>query len=151
MAIWAKVMTSLRDHPKAIEAGHQSMWMYVTMILFSKERDTSGFVPVSFVSHSCHGRAPLRAASRLVDVGLLHPVEGGWEIVQYNEKQGADASISEKRAADAERKRRQRERESGDVTRDTLATVTPLEQSRAEQNIDTSISEPSTGTDGSPF
>lgn len=107
------------------------MWMYITMLLYAKERDTNGRVPASFVSASCHGRAPLKLASRLVDVGLLYATDDGWEIEKYAEKQGADASLSEKRAKDAERKRRQRE---------AMSRVTPddghaprAEQSRAEE------------------
>lgn len=134
MAVWAKIMTSLRDHPKAIEAGPQAMWLYVSMILYAKERDTNGFFPVSQLSAKLHGRGVQQWAKRLTSVGLVHEVDGGFQIVKYDEKQGEGASLSAKRAKDADRKRRQRERERGNVTRDTPKPVAPLEQSRAEKS-----------------
>lgn len=135
MAVWAKIYTSLRDHPKALEAGHQAMWIYVSMILFAKERDTSGFVPASFVSASCHGRAPLRAVSRLVTVGFVHEVDGGWQIAKYDEKQGEAASVSAFREKKREQKRKERAAKKENVASDTPEPVAVLEQSRAEQSI----------------
>ena len=134
MAVWAKIMTSLRDHPKAIEAGPQAMWLYVSMILYAKERDTNGFFPVSQLSAKLHGRGVQQWAKRLTSVGLVHEVDGGFQIVKYDEKQGEGASLSAKRAKDADRKRRQRERERENVTRDRFGGVTPLEKSREEQS-----------------
>lgn len=134
MAVWAKILTSLRDHPKAIEAGPQAMWLYVSMILYCKERDTFGHVPASFVSPSCHGRAPMKAASRLVRVGLLHETADGFEVVGYEEKQGETASISAMRAKKAAQKRKERADKKANVASDTPEPVARLEQSRAEQS-----------------
>lgn len=134
MAIWAPIMTSLRDHRKAAEAGDRAMWLYVCMHLFCHERDTNGRVSVHELTTLSAQRGKLALTKRLVSVGLLTELEDGWEIVKYDEKGPKAAARAGKRDKWRDDKRRQRDENVHQIEVDTkTAMSTPrAEQSKAE-------------------
>lgn len=133
-------MTSLRDHQKAAEAGDRAMWLYVCMHLFCKERETNGRVSVHELKTLNAQRGKEALTLRLVRVGLLESFDGGWVIVKYDEKGPKAANKQALRDAWREQKQEQRHSNVRDISE------IRAEQSRAEQNIETSISEASTSS-----
>lgn len=127
MTLWAPIMTSLRDHQKASEAGDRAMWLYVCMHLFCKERETNGRVSVHELKTLNAQRGKEALTLRLVEVGLLETFDGGWTIAKYDEKGPKAANRQALRDAWREQKQEQRQ---GNVQDNSQIRA---EQSKEEQ------------------
>lgn len=143
MTLWAPIMTSLRDHQKASEAGDRAMWLYVCMHLFCKERDTNGRVSVHELKTLNAQRGKEALTLRLVECGLLETFEGGWMIAKYDEKGPKAANQAALREAWRDQKQAQRQGNVQDLSE------IRAEQSRAEQSEREIPTEPSLSTDPS--
>lgn len=104
MSTWIKVYNSLPAHPKIIEAGDRAAWLFICGLCYCNEHLTDGFIPEASLPAIALGmtRAP-RAAGRLVDVGLWHAVQRGWQVHQYEEYQRTSDEIRARQSWDAER------------------------------------------------
>jgi hypothetical protein len=98
---WFKVDDKLSAHPKAKAAGNRAMGLWVMAGSWSSAYLTDGFVPVEFVKDHRYG---LRDAETLVEVGLWHPVDGGWLFHEWDQSNPTRAQVEAKREADRLRK-----------------------------------------------
>lgn len=105
---WFKVDDQLHGHPKARRAGLEAMGLWTISGSHSMSYLTDGFVETWFVESWPNGGA---LASKLVEVGLWIPVQGGWQFHDWDSFQPTRAQLEADRAAAAERKRKQRERD----------------------------------------
>jgi general stress protein YciG len=100
---WARVDDGWWCHPKVmgLDLASRGLWISAMSWSCAQRRD---IVPSGFLGMV---GAKQTEANALVDAGLWHPVEGGWQIHDWADYQ--DRSLSEKRA-DAGRKGGQRSR-----------------------------------------
>src|SRR5581483_3384403 len=122
------------DHPKILAAGPLAAWLHVAGICYANRHLTDGFIPVGQLTHLCAlpanvGGLAERLARDLVDVGLWHEADGGFEIHDYAHYQPTRSFLEERREHWRTRKRRQREQVSrgnhagqGGVTRESRGT-----------------------------
>lgn len=93
------------SHPKFVAAGPQAGWLFVCGLCYSNEHLTDGFIPgcaLAVVGPGIgHAR---RLAARLVEAGLWHAVEGGWQVHGYREYQRNADEIRDRRERDRQRK-----------------------------------------------
>lgn len=106
---WFKVDDNLAFHPKSIRAGNGAMGLWVRAGSWCAQQLTDGYVPADVVPML--GTAT--QASKLVSVGLWHPVEGGFRFHEWEERQPNKVTIEEERAAARERMRKIRAGKKG--------------------------------------
>jgi len=107
--MWFHVDDDAADHPKIVAAGNAAFGAWVRMGAWAAKHLTEGFIPREMAHHY----ATTAQLSRLVECRLLEVCKGGYRIHDYLDANPTHSQIARRRAADAERKRRQRE---GDVT-----------------------------------
>lgn len=103
--IFAKVDVCLPTHPKFVKAGPAAVGYWVAALAYSRGHDLSGFVPEESVGVllGLGEREGRKLADRLVEVGLFEPREGGYHIVNYEQKNETKEQTAARRAATRER------------------------------------------------
>lgn len=126
---WFKVDDSLDFHPKARKAGNKAMGLWVRSGAYSARMLTEGLIEYSLISSLGGTKADAR---KLVEAGLWaeDAEAGGYRFHQWEQANPSRAEVLEARAAATERKRRQRQRVTSDVTRDS-GGVSQRDASRA--------------------
>lgn len=149
--IYAKVDLTLLAHPKALAAG-DAMATWTWMLLYTKEQQLDGFIPLVALRLSWSGEVASTAhARRLVEVGLLAEVDGGFTITRYAEKNWTRAQVEEKQTATRARVAKFRESRksspkdvshgNADVTRYIeVRNALPAEQCNAVVPVSVSVS-----------
>ena len=107
---WARLDDNFPDHVKVIEAGPLACWLHVCGICYSARQLTDGYIPRAYVFRLASVENPLELVQRLVDVGLWHEVENGYQIHDYLEYNPSAAQVKAKREANAKRQASWRER-----------------------------------------
>jgi hypothetical protein len=102
---WFKVDDGLFGHPKTRAAGNRAMGLWVMSGAYASRYLTDGFVDDEFIGHQ---RMGVRDAVRLAEVGLWHPVDGGWQFHQWEQSNPSRAQIERRREAERKKKQRQR-------------------------------------------
>lgn len=106
----------LLNHPKAFAVGVHGMGLFFYAVMYARDQETDGFVPRgAIVAAWGDGAASLKVAAKLVRVGLLEEVEGGYRVVNYAAKNETKAQIQKRRDAEARRKATYREGLKSDV------------------------------------
>lgn len=90
---WGKVDDNLAFHPKVAQAGNEAMGLWVRSMSYCCQQLTDGMVP-SVIVTAMDGQA---AAERLVEVGLWHEVESGFEFNDWDEYQPSASEVRRKR------------------------------------------------------
>lgn len=93
---WIKVDAAIWMNPKIRAAGSQAAWLYVSGLGYASLAQTNGALPTHALPTLCPNRHRFRLAQRLVDVGLWHVTDQGWEIHDYQDWQvtrGAEKSL----------------------------------------------------------
>lgn len=104
--MWFKVDDSLATHPKVLEAGNAAMGLWVRAGAWCAQQLTDGFVSAAAVSML----GTRDEAETLVAADLWTEVEGGFEFHQWDERQPSRADAEDRRAKNAEKLRKWRER-----------------------------------------
>lgn len=112
---WARLDDSLHAHPKVRRAWRcrPALGLYLLALSYSSAYGTEGKLPVEFVEDQLPDpgeRSNVTAA--LVDAGLWHKCDQGWEINDFLDYNPSNADIEARRKADRERKAERR----GDVS-----------------------------------
>ncbi len=102
---WFKVDDALAMHVKSFTAGNKALGLWVRAGSWSMDQLTDGHIPQGVVS-ALGGEWDDTAA--LVNAGLWHQVEGGFQFHDWAEYQPTRESILAEREAAAERMRRVR-------------------------------------------
>jgi hypothetical protein len=102
---WLKVDDRVRTHPKTVKAGPAAAWFWFCGICYCREHLTDGFIGDGMIQSLAPGVTNGRKlAERLVDAGLWHRTEGGFQVHDFLDWNPTRASVLEKRAADRARK-----------------------------------------------
>ena len=99
---WIKLDDQFPDHPKVDSLSHGAFRLHVAGMCHAGRYLSDGLIETSRVPRLIHGYRP-SMLKELIDVGLWHPVEGGWEINDFVEWNKSKAWWDEKRRKDAER------------------------------------------------
>ena len=86
---WVRLDTTIGDNPKILalmeDRKYRAAWAYVLGIAYSGRHELNGFVPSVCLRNALY--ATTADAASLVDVGLWHETEGGWDINGWDEFQ----------------------------------------------------------------
>ena len=107
---WFKIDDSWHSHPKVREAGNAAAGLWVRIGSYCSQYATEGFIRGEVVRDF----GTKREIERLIVVGLLARVEGGFQIPDFLEYNPTAESVKKQRKATAERQRRWREQRVSD-------------------------------------
>lgn len=127
--IYARIDVKATMHPKFIRAGAVARDLWVWANLYCRDYEESGDVTREIVLSSPWGAgfaANEAVAAKLVDVGLFTVIEGGWHIVNYENKNDTKEDIEANREAAKERVQRFRKKATGN---ESVTRYTPSEES----------------------
>lgn len=109
---YVKKRTHIINHPRFLKAGAVARDLYDWGMLHSGLIESDGeldMVAVLSASWGYGGKANIRAAVKLVEVGLWERTDTGFRILKWAEQGNVTkATLEQKREADREKKRRQR-------------------------------------------
>lgn len=148
---WLKVDDKMPRNPKILAGDIETAWYYACALTHAAEQLTDGFIARSAVPLVApHITDPCSVAERCADLELFRRLEDGYLIPDYLEFNPSRESVVQKRAEDAERQRKKRERDAsrGESQRDSQQTsgVNPDVPSRPVPG--TSTPHPPTDTAG---
>lgn len=101
---YARIDDNFPEHPKVRARSLAARWVHLRAICYASRLLTDGFVPAESATEWGRG-----AARELVEAGMWEAVDGGFQIVGYLDHNDSRAQVEERRAKDAERKRRGRD------------------------------------------
>ncbi len=93
---------------RVARAGNACFGLYVRCGIWVARNLTDGFVPGEIAA----GYGSPEQTRKLVDVGLWDAVEGGYQMLDYLDRNPTAAKVRERQKADADRKAKWRERQS---------------------------------------
>jgi hypothetical protein len=102
MSPWAKLDDNFHSHAKTLAAGLEANGFYCRALSYCANHMTDGFVPDSFVALHLRGKVRNRVLERLLTVGLLEKVNGGFHIpdwLDYNPSKADLARLKADRSA----------------------------------------------------
>lgn len=113
--LFAKVDLSWKAHPKALRAGAEARDLWLWCLLYTREYELDGFVPLEAMRTSwsldwkCN-------AEKLVEVGLMVESEGGYSLTGYDQKNETKEEIDRRRELTKKRVQRFRQVASGNAS-----------------------------------
>src|ERR1700730_8281097 len=113
---WTKLDDSFLGDPKFRKAGPHAELAFTRGLVYCNRYLTDGVIETAAVRELCQGfeREAARIASALVAAGLWQPLaEGGYQVTNFLRYQDSKAATMIKRAANAERQRRHRDKQVG--------------------------------------
>lgn len=148
---WLKVDDKMPRNPKILAGDIETAWYYACALTHAAEQLTDGFIARSAVPLVApHITDPCSVAERCADLELFRRLDDGYLIPDYLEFNPSRESVVQKRAEDAERQRKKRERDASreESQRDTAETsgVSPDVPSRPVPSPTTSPHHPPTGS-----
>lgn len=143
---WVKLRTSYYRDPKVLALPDADAEMlFVRGLGYVGEQETRGYIPEHALSVIARKRRYDTSVSALLATGLWTRVNGGYQITRWDDNQEGLEGLAKRRAADRERKRRQRAAErsesslltpqSRDQSTGRHVTVTPPEKRRQEKTV----------------
>lgn len=109
---WVRLRTHVVDHVRFLEAGPHARDLWAWGMLYAGEHETDGHIPMTAVLAApwgYGGRANVKAAQKLVEVGLWERTDGGFLVLRWAEQGNpTKATIQADREAARARMRRSR-------------------------------------------
>jgi hypothetical protein len=105
---WARIDDGMPWHPKIIGLSVEARWAFVVGICYAARYLTDGVVPAAALDDA--------AGAELIKAGLADRWHGGYMLHDWHDWNPTASEVRERRAADAERKRRQRRSDDGRFT-----------------------------------
>jgi hypothetical protein len=139
MATWLKIDDTMVENPKCVDLSPFAWTLWLHGVSYCSRNLTDGHIPQAMLPRLTSITDPGRAADELVDAGMWHATEDGYEVHDYLDHQRSRSDVEADRAKATERQRRSRANRS-DVT-DTSrcdTDVTPTAES-----VSVSAGEPS--------
>jgi hypothetical protein len=113
---YVRFNTHVTDHPRFAEAGSQARDLWTWGMLYAGKHETDGELTMAAVLASpwgAGGKANVRVAAKLVEVGLWECTDRGFRICRWSDQGNKTrAELEEKRAAEREKKANQRKKDS---------------------------------------
>jgi hypothetical protein len=103
---WVKIDDQFHSNPKVVAAGAEAVALYIVALSWCGAYLTDGFIPAGQVRRLALSNHYEEATKRLVEVGLWHEVDGGYEIHDYLEYNPTAEEVKESKQARAEAGRR---------------------------------------------
>jgi len=101
---WIRLDDQIAHHPKFTKAGLSS-WLWVCCLGYSQKFLTDGFIPEAAVSSIAGGiERPKIHVTKLVKIGLLDRVDGGYQVHDYLDFNDSATVVRAKRETDRVRK-----------------------------------------------
>lgn len=104
--VWYKVDDNLAFHVKVLRAGNPAMGLWVRAGAYSAQHLTDGFIDAHVVLAMGTGQE----IESLVNAGLWHPVEGGYQFHDWADHNPPSDQVKEQRRMNAERQQRWRDK-----------------------------------------
>jgi hypothetical protein len=109
---WVRLQTHVVDHPRFLEAGPQARDLWTWGMLYAGRHETDGAIPMAAVlacPWGAGGRANIKVANRLVEVGLWGRTDAGYQVLRWAENGNPTrAELEADREAARERMKRRR-------------------------------------------
>jgi hypothetical protein len=112
---WARLDDNFHAHPRTLQAGLEANGLFARALSYCAHYLTDGFIPAEW-AEAQGGKKP---AARLVDVGLLEPIEGGYRVIGYLDRNPSRETVEADRLRERGKKAGQRAVSPGDSPRDT--------------------------------
>ena len=90
---WGKVDDNLAFHPKVLQAGNEAMGLWIRALSYSCQQLTDGFIPSTVVGVF----DGFDSAERLVQSGLWHLADGGYQFNDWADYQPTRKDVESKR------------------------------------------------------
>ena len=107
---WFKIDDAWHSHPKVREAGNAAAGLWVRVGSYCSQYATEGYIRASVV----HEFGTKREVEKLLNVGLLAKVEGGYQIPDFLDFNPSSDEVKAQRKASAERQKRWREKKAAE-------------------------------------
>lgn len=104
---WARLDDNFHAHPRTLQAGLEANGLFCRAISYCAHYLTDGFIPSEW-AEAQGGRRPV---IKLIDVGLLEQIEGGYRVVGYLERNPSREDVQELRGKDVRKHALHRDRE----------------------------------------
>lgn len=139
--MWVRLDCAAPHHHKLLLAGAEAAWLWVAGLCYSNLHTTNGVIFASALSALYPTtdwtlRRMLKLSDRLVEVGLWHTRDGGWEIHGYVEFQhpALRAEVERRKEYEREKKRAQRAKKSALSVKSSPNDV----ESASQKSVDSS-------------
>jgi hypothetical protein len=117
---WLKIDDAMVEHLKCVNLSPFAWTLWLHGLCYCSRNLTDGHIPHAMLPRLSAITRAEKAAAELVDAGLWHRCEHGWEVHDYLQHQRSAEQVRTERAAAADRKRAERSRR--DTTTPTAAT-----------------------------
>jgi hypothetical protein len=106
---WVKLRTSFYRDPKVMGLPDaESELLFIRSLAFAGEQETHGFIPEHVLPALARKRRYDNSVRALLAQNLWQAGDGGYWITRWDENQDELEKLAARRAADRERKRKQR-------------------------------------------
>lgn len=142
---WTRLQTHVVDHPRFLEAGAQARDLWTWGMLYAGRHETDGAIPMAAVlacPWGAGGKANVRVANRLVEVGLWGRTDAGYLVLRWSENGNPTRSELES-AREAARERMKKKRSQppeNSQTRIPCSQEHPENFARSSPDVPTSTS-----------
>jgi len=111
---WLRIESNFPNHRKVLAAGQQLgrgavgrvIGVWTIGACYAVAHLTDGLVPAIVLEDTRYDRHPREVIAAMVDQGLLHVVDGGYQLHDFNDYNPSADAVKEKRRNDLARKRR---------------------------------------------
>lgn len=129
--MWAKISDDFFRNPKVVTAGRDARDLYLVGLCHCNEHLTDGFIDAAYLRRLAADAEiddARGAAAKLVEVGLWHETERGYQVHDFDAHNILKAEVEAKAKANAERQEKWRERSntSRNASRNALQTPPPV-------------------------
>ena len=104
---WARLDDNFHAHPRTLQSGLEANGLFARALSYCAHYLTDGFLPSEW-AEAQGGKKPVQ---RLVDAGLIHPIEGGYVVTGYLDRNPSRGDIQEVRGKDGRKHALHRDRD----------------------------------------
>lgn len=101
---WGRLDDNFHAHPRTLQAGLEANGLFARAISYCAHYLTDGFIPTEW-AEAQGGKRPVK---KLVDVGLLDEIEGGYRLHGYLDRNPTREKVELERARERGKKAGQR-------------------------------------------
>lgn len=120
---WVKLDEAFWSHQKIRAAGTEATGLFVCGLAWCNQNLSDGSIPRYVLGMLTDLRRPEKTAERLVEVGLWHETEAGWDVHDYLDYQPSKSQVESQRASQRDRQKKSRSKKA--VSHDTPTRPDP--------------------------